>query len=139
MSAWKCSDGHIQFVAEILRNNPQDDTEELPLDELVLTLDFFNQLSLYARYNAPITIAKFEPIEIHPTWHESAIEKSQALACYDYQTCESPIYRTSNLVTRIRELETRYENQTPTMNKNTGHWGIETEELTQPRKAEQTC
>lgn len=137
MSAWKCSDGHIQFVAEILKHNPQDDTEELPLDELVITLDFFNQLSLYSRYNQPIDVKPFELIEIHPTWHDSAVEKAQALACYDYQTCESPIYRTSNLVTRIRQLVKRFENQTPTMEADTGHWGIETEELTQPRKAMQ--
>lgn len=136
MSAWKCSDGHIQFVAEVLKNNPRtDDDRRISLDELIYTLDFFNQLSLNQRYNDPIEIKPITKIEIDPSWHDSAVEKSQAISCYTYQTCESDLFNRLDLADWLVDIYERYKNQTPTMDNQTGHWGIETEELTQPRKA----
>lgn len=136
MSAWKCSDGHIQFVAEVLKNNAwTNDDMKISLNELIYTLDFFNQLSLNQRYGDDINITKPTPIEIDPSWHDSAVEKSQALSCYIYQASESDLFNTSRLVQWLSDIAKRYENQTPTMDNGTGHWGITTEELTQPRKA----
>jgi hypothetical protein len=133
MSAWKCSNGHLQFVAEIInRNSESQDQIELPV--LTMALDSYNQKSLHARYNDPINVQIFPLIKIHESWFKQSGEVANALICYRYQTSESDEYNNSHLSNRIDNLLKNRFNypHTRQLDIDNARWGLEIEELEQP-------
>jgi hypothetical protein len=132
MSVWKCSNGHLQFVAEIInRNSESQDQIELPV--LTMALDSYNQKSLHARYNDPINVQIFPLIKIHESWFKQSGEVANALICYRYQTSESDDYKNSHLAKKINDIIARYDYpHTRQLDIDNARWGLEIEELEQP-------
>lgn len=126
MSAYKVTDGEIQYVAEIIKGNAPS-AKEISLEELVLVLDFYNELSLAVRYGDKITSRDIELIEINPSW-KNEDQAYNSLRHYNYQSCESQSYANSQVDKWIKEAQ---EAVKPAIaNLADPIWGIETEQLT---------
>ena len=135
MSAWKTSNAHNQFVAEIILKHLPEETDELSLRNLVQMLSFYNQLSLLRRYSDPIVIEPDTEIVIDPTWHEEKNEILASLSCYSYQTCEFRGYYNTEVYKWINKIQEKLGEQTSKVGET--YWGLEEENLTQPYKAQE--
>lgn len=138
MSAWITSQGHNQYVAEILQKYDER-YKQFSLDELSALLGFFNRLSIASRYpqTRPVEAANAEErsvtipelIVIDPSWldEESIHEQASALHCYNYQTCETDIYNISILSRSINNLAEKLDTLKDKTKKR--RWGYKTGEL----------